>query len=96
MGEQALSLRDPRLLLGDAGGVNHDLGLRFRWSLSAGEPYGLIRECRLENIGDIPVTVRYLDGFHQLIAKGGMRVDPNPRADDPDNTVTEAPKVTRE
>jgi hypothetical protein len=36
-------------------------------------------------------------GFHQLdIARGGMRVDPSPRADDPDNAITEAPEVTRE
>jgi hypothetical protein len=50
--------------------INHDLGLRFRWSLSTGEPFGLIRHCHLENTGPTPVAVRYLDGFHQLIAPG--------------------------
>ena len=36
--------------------INHDLRLRFRRSLSTGEPFGLIRHCSLENTGLAPVT----------------------------------------
>ena len=51
--------------------INHDLGLRFRWSLSVCEPYGFVRECLLERLGDAaPVEVRYLDGWHQLLPPG--------------------------
>ncbi len=50
--------------------TNHDLQLRFCCELSTCEPYGLVRECRLENLGDAPVDVRYLDGFHQMIPPG--------------------------
>jgi hypothetical protein len=51
--------------------INHDLGLRFRWSLSTCEPYGFVRECLLECLGDAtPVEVRYLDGWHQLLPPG--------------------------
>jgi hypothetical protein len=41
--------------------------LRFRWSLTTCEPYGFVRECRLENLTSAPVEVRYLDGWHQLL-----------------------------
>jgi len=47
--------------------INADLGLRFRWGLSACEPYGFVRKCSLENLGKEPVEVRYLDGWHQLL-----------------------------
>ncbi len=47
--------------------TNADLGLRFRWRLGACEPYGFIRECSLENLGNNPIDVRYLDGWHQLL-----------------------------
>ena len=51
--------------------INHDLGLRFRWTLVACEPYGFVRECRLECLdGTAPVQVRYLDGWHQLLPPG--------------------------
>jgi len=48
--------------------VNHDLQLRFRWSLTTCERYGLVRACSLENTADKPVEVRYLDGWHQMLA----------------------------
>jgi hypothetical protein len=48
--------------------INHDLHLRFRWSLTTCERYGLVRACALENIGDKPVEIRYLDGWHQIMA----------------------------
>ena len=51
--------------------INHDLGLRFRWSLGSCEPYGFVRECLLERLdGDGPVEVRYLDGWHQILPPG--------------------------
>ncbi|MCG9894233.1 MAG: hypothetical protein MH204_02000 [Fimbriimonadaceae bacterium] len=42
--------------------------LRFRWSLTTCEPYGFVRECRLENLSGGPLEVRVLDGWHQIIA----------------------------
>ena len=51
--------------------INHDLGLRFRWSLSTCEPYGFVRECLIERLDDdVPIEVRYLDGWHQLLPPG--------------------------
>jgi hypothetical protein len=51
--------------------INHDLGLRFRWTLSGCEPYGFVRECVLECLDDAtPVEVRYLDGWHQILPPG--------------------------
>jgi hypothetical protein len=50
--------------------TNEDLGLRFRWNLTPCEPYGFVRECRLENLQTEPVEVRYLDGWHQLLPPG--------------------------
>lgn len=41
--------------------------LRFRWSLTTCEPYGFVRECRLENLTGEPLEIRYLDGWHQLL-----------------------------
>jgi hypothetical protein len=41
--------------------------LRFHWSLTTCEPYGFVRECRLENLTGKPLEVRYLDGWHQLL-----------------------------
>ncbi|HTS19793.1 MAG TPA: hypothetical protein VMP11_19610 [Verrucomicrobiae bacterium] len=48
--------------------TNDDLQLRFRWSLTTCERYGLVRRCALENLADKPVEIRYLDGWHQLLA----------------------------
>jgi hypothetical protein len=50
--------------------TNHDLGLRFRWSLSACDRFGLVRRAELDEIGVGPAHVRYLDGWHQLIPPG--------------------------
>ncbi|HUI08285.1 MAG TPA: hypothetical protein VL486_14895, partial [Verrucomicrobiae bacterium] len=48
--------------------TNDDLRLRFRCSLSTCERYGLVRQCTLDNLGDKPTEVRYLDGWHQILA----------------------------
>lgn len=50
--------------------INHTMGLRFRWSLAASEPYGLVRHCALENLAGKKVSVRYLDGWHLLLPPG--------------------------
>jgi hypothetical protein len=50
--------------------INHDLGLRLRWSLTASETFGLVRECELENVSGEAVSVRYLDGWHHLLPAG--------------------------
>src|SRR5208282_4171558 len=48
--------------------TNEDLRLRFRWSLTTCERYGLVRRCTLENLADKPVEIRYLDGWHEILA----------------------------
>jgi hypothetical protein len=50
--------------------TNDDLGLRFRWSLSASDRFGLIRHARIDELAGQPVEVRYLDGWHQVIPPG--------------------------
>lgn len=50
--------------------INHTLGLRYRWSLAASEPYGLVRHSVLENIGDASTQISYLDGWHLLLPPG--------------------------
>ena len=50
--------------------TNHDLGLRFRWSISACDRFGLVRRVEIDEIGGHAGEVRYLDGWHQLIPPG--------------------------
>jgi hypothetical protein len=50
--------------------INHDLGLRFRWTLTASEEFGLVRECELTNLLPESVAIRYLDGLHNLLPAG--------------------------
>jgi hypothetical protein len=50
--------------------INHDLGLRFRWTGAACDRFGLVRHAQLDEISGEPVEIRYLDGWHQLIPPG--------------------------
>ena len=50
--------------------INEDLALRFTWTLTSSDQFGLVRFCEIENIGTNPVSIRYLDGFHQLLPAG--------------------------
>ena len=50
--------------------INEDLALRFTWKLTSSDQFGLVRFCEVENLGQKPVTIRYLDGFHQLLPAG--------------------------
>jgi hypothetical protein len=50
--------------------TNNTLGLRLRWQLEAGDEFGLVRKCSLENVGSAPVKVRSLDGWHHLLPPG--------------------------
>ena len=50
--------------------INHELGLRFTWSLSTCAKFGLVRHAVLENIGAGPVHIDYLDGFQMLMPAG--------------------------
>ena len=50
--------------------INHDLGLRFSWSLSTSKRFGLIRHALLENVGSGQADVAYLDGFQMLLPSG--------------------------
>jgi hypothetical protein len=50
--------------------INHELGLRFTFSLSTCTQFGLVRHAVLENIGSGRVQVEYLDGFQMLLPAG--------------------------
>jgi len=50
--------------------INHSLGLRFSWTLTTSEVFGLVRFCTLENLSADTVRVRYLDGWQQLLPAG--------------------------
>jgi hypothetical protein len=50
--------------------INHDLGLRLRWSLTASEEFGLVRQSELKNLSVGKVTIKYLDGWHHLLPAG--------------------------
>ena len=50
--------------------INEGLGLRFRWSLSACEGFGLVRHAVLDEIAGEAVGIRYLDGWHQILPPG--------------------------
>ncbi len=50
--------------------INHDLGLRFRWTASACDRFGLIRHAQIDETAGEPAGIRYLDGWHQLIPPG--------------------------
>ena len=53
--------------------VNGDLGLRFRWRLSACEAFGLVRHAVIDELAGEAVEVRYLDGWHELMPAGVER-----------------------
>jgi len=50
--------------------INEDLGLRFSWQLTTSQTYGLVRFCTLENLNPMPVRIRYLDGWNQIVPPG--------------------------
>ena len=50
--------------------INEDLSLRFVWTLTTSDTFGLVRFCTLENLNPDTVRVRYLDGWNQIIPAG--------------------------
>ncbi|MCB1134197.1 MAG: hypothetical protein KDN05_23970, partial [Verrucomicrobiae bacterium] len=50
--------------------IHRTLGMVFRWELSVSQRHGLVRHCRLLNIGDEARNVTLLDGWHHLLPSG--------------------------
>jgi hypothetical protein len=50
--------------------IHRGLGLAFRWELAASERFGLVRTCRLENLGEVSRSFRMLDGWKTLLPSG--------------------------
>ena len=50
--------------------INQPLGLAFRYKLAVSERFGLVRTCRLENLGDKRRHIRLLDGWNHLLPSG--------------------------
>lgn len=53
--------------------INHDLGLRLRWGLTASGEFGVVRHCALENLSTETIAVKYLDGWHHLLPRASAR-----------------------
>ncbi len=50
--------------------VNHDLALAFRYTWATSEPHGLVRRCELQNLGDEPLPVEFVDGLQNILPAG--------------------------
>jgi hypothetical protein len=50
--------------------INEPLALRFCWSLTTCDEFGLVRHAILENLAAEPAEVEYLDGWHELVPPG--------------------------
>ncbi len=50
--------------------TNHDLALRWSWTLGFSARHGWIRTVRVESLATAPIRLRYLDGWHRLSAPG--------------------------
>ena len=50
--------------------MHEPLGLRLRWQFAASDEFGVVRRCTLKNIGRRPMSVRLLDGWHQMLTPG--------------------------
>lgn len=50
--------------------IHQGLGLAFRWELSVSERFGLVRTCRMENLGPNRRKIRILDGWNHLLPAG--------------------------
>ena len=50
--------------------THFNLGLRCSATLVPTDEFGLVRDCRIENLNDTPVGIRLLDGWHGLLPPG--------------------------
>jgi hypothetical protein len=50
--------------------MHEPLGLRLRWQFAASDEFGVVRRCTLKNLGQRPMSVRVLDGWHQMLTPG--------------------------
>ena len=50
--------------------LHEPLGLRLRWQLATSDVFGVVRRCTLKNLGRRPLSVRLLDGWHQMLTPG--------------------------
>lgn len=50
--------------------MHEPLGLRLRWQVAASDEFGVVRRCTLQNLGRRPMSVRLLDGWHQMLTPG--------------------------
>jgi hypothetical protein len=50
--------------------VNHDLALTFRYTWATGDSHGFVRTCELQNMGDAPLRVEFVDGLQNILPAG--------------------------
>jgi hypothetical protein len=50
--------------------VNHDLALAFRYTWTTSDPFGFVRRCELQNLGDESRSVEFIDGLQNILPAG--------------------------
>ena len=53
--------------------INHDLGLRYRYSWKTSDTFGFVRAAEISNLGTEPVEVELLDGLQNILPAGAPR-----------------------
>jgi hypothetical protein len=53
--------------------INHDLSLVFRYCWAMSDEYGFVRQCELENLGDVECRVEIVDGLQNILPAGTPR-----------------------
>jgi hypothetical protein len=50
--------------------INHDLNLAFRYTWVTSDHFGFVRDCELQNLGDLNVRVELIDGLQNILPAG--------------------------
>jgi hypothetical protein len=50
--------------------INRDLALVFRYTWCTSDPYGFVRRCELQNLGDKALAIELLDGLQNILPAG--------------------------
>ncbi len=50
--------------------INEDLRLAFRYTWATSETYGFVRQCELENLGYVNVSIEVIDGLQNILPAG--------------------------
>ena len=54
--------------------VNQDLQLAFRYTWSSSDSFGFVRQCELENLGELDLDIEMIDGLLNILPAGTPRL----------------------